>query len=273
LTKIYIPFTSPDDRSASIDDGVVELKLPAGPHRMTQQLPQFVADMHALRGRLLEMGTAAAQALRLVMRGLLNSDVVALEGVVAGDRAIDQLQIDLDDRCLHALALYQPVASDLRTVIATLRTGVDLERIGDQAVNISVAAQRYLRHRAVKPLVDVPRMGALAGTMVCDALEAFVSRDVNMAVGVLKQDPWLHALKEQILRELLTYMLSDASTIEASTQLLLISQHLERIGDHATNIAEDVIFIVDGRDVRHRTHGTPPDGSTERRSVPIAPLL
>lgn len=109
--------------------------------------------------------------------------------------------------------------------------------------------------------------------MVRDALDAFVSRDVSRAVGVLRQDAWLHALREQVFRELVTYMLSDAHTIAPSAQLLLISQHLERIGAHATNVAEDVIFMVEGRDIRHRAHSAPPAGLGERRSARATPLI
>lgn len=240
---------------------------------MTQQLSQFVAELRDVQRRLLEMGTAAAEALQLAMKGLLHRDAATLGEVIASDRAIDQLQVDIEGRCLHVLALYQPVASDLRTVVATLRMSGDLERTGDLAVNISQAGRQYLRHKAVKPLIDVPRMGALASQMVRESLEASVSRQVSLAVGVLRQNAWLHALREQVFRELLTYMLSDAHTIEPSAQLLLIAQQLERVGDHATNIAEDVIFMVQGRDIRHRARSAPPGGLGERRVASVAPLI
>jgi phosphate transport system protein len=149
------------------------------------------------------------------------------------------------------IALYQPVAIDLRTVVSALKINTDLERVGDFAVNIGEVAQRYLLHPPVKPLIDLPRMGELALKMLREALDAFVSRDVTLAQSVLKQDDWLDALKDQIFREVLTYMLGDSRTIEPGIDLILMSRHLERVGDHATNIAEDVIFIIEARDVRH----------------------
>jgi phosphate transport system protein len=128
---------------------------------------------------------------------------------------------------------------------------VTLERVGDLAVNVGQASQSYLQHPPVKPLIDLPRMGDLALKMLRDAIDACVSRDVGRAQAVLQQDDLLDALKDQVFRELLTHMLGIPSTIEPGVDLVLISRHLERVGDHATNIAEDVIFIENGRDVRH----------------------
>jgi phosphate transport system protein len=171
---------------------------------------------------------------------------------------------EIDKRCFILIALNQPVAVDLRTIVSVLKINADLERIGDLAVSIGEAAQRYLLHPPVKPLVDLPRMGELAVKMLREALDAFVTGDVNLAKAVLRQDDWLDALKNQVFRELLTYMLGDRQTIEPSIDLILVSRHLERVGDHATNIAEDVIFIVEARDVRHRS-GSPV--TVERRKV------
>ena len=123
------------------------------------------------------------------------------------------------------------------------------------AVNIAEAGKRYLRHAPVKPLIDIPRMGELAQSMLRDALDAFVRRDIALAEAVLAQDDIVDALKTQIFRELLTYMLQDPATIEPALDLILISRHLERIGDHATNVAEDVIFILSAKDVRHPGSG------------------
>jgi phosphate transport system protein len=173
--------------------------------------------------------------------------------VIAGDSGIDDLQIEIDSRCFTLIALYQPVAIDLRTVVSALKINTDLERVGDFAVNIGEVAERYLRHPPVKPLIDLPRMGELALKMLREALDAFVSRDVSLAQAVLRQDDWLDALNDQIFRDVLTYMLGDSRTIEPGIDLILMSRHLERVGDHATNIAEDVIFIVEARDVRHRS--------------------
>src|SRR5690606_1351346 len=142
------------------------------------------------------------------------------------------------------LALYQPMAQDLRTIVSALKINTDLERGGDLAVNIAEAGRRYLSHAPVKKLLDIPRMASIAQLMLRDARDAFVRRDTALAQQVLSEDDKLDSLKTQIFRELLTYMLQDPSTIEPSLDLILISRHLERIGDHATNVAEDVIFIV-----------------------------
>jgi phosphate transport system protein len=132
-----------------------------------------------------------------------------------------------------------------------VKINTDLERVGDLAVNIAEAARRYAIHPPVKKLIDIPRMASIAQEMLRDALDAFVRRDVALAQDVLNEDDRLDSLKTQIFRELLTYMLQDPSTIEPALDLILVSRHLERIGDHATNIAEDVIFIVSAKDVRH----------------------
>ena len=143
------------------------------------------------------------------------------------------------------------MAADLRAIVAAVKINTDLERVGDLAINIAEAARRYVAHPPVKKLIDIPRMANIAQTMLRDALDAFVRRDTALAQHVLNEDDELDALKTQIFRELLTYMLQDPATIEPALDLILISRHLERIGDHATNIAEDVIFMVSARDVRH----------------------
>jgi phosphate transport system protein len=222
---------------------------------MNQDHRHVAEKLEELKGRLLIMGGLAEERLRLVMRALVDRNPGWLRDVITGDSRIDELQIDIDDRCFTLIALHQPVAVDLRTVVSALKINADLERVGDLAVNIAEAAERYIQHPPVKPLIDLPRMGELALKMLREALDAYVSRDVGLAQEVLRQDDWLDALKDQIFRELLTYMLGDRQTIEPAVDLILISRHLERVGDHATNIAEDVIFIVEARDVRHRTAG------------------
>jgi phosphate transport system protein len=225
---------------------------------MDQDRRHFAEKLEELKGRLLVMGGLAEERLRMVMKALVERHREALADVIAGDDRIDDLQMDIDDRCFTLIALHQPVAVDLRTVVSALKISTDLERVGDLAVNIAEAAQRNLLHPPVKPLIDLPRMGELALKMLREALDSFVSRDIHLAQRVLRQDDWLDALKDQILRELLTYMLGNPRTIEPSVELILISRHLERIGDHATNIAEDVIFIVEARDVRHRSSALAP---------------
>ena len=219
---------------------------------MERVVRHFQEELDALKERLLAMGGLAEERVREVVRGLMDRDPAALDAVLAGDQPINDLHIEVDDRCFKLLALHQPMAADLRVIVAAVKINTDLERVGDLAVNIGEAGKRYLRHAPVKPLIDIPRMGDLAQTMLRDALDAFVRGDVALAEAVLVQDDTLDALKSQIFRELLTYMLQDPTTIEPALDLILISRHLERIGDHATNVAEDVIFILSARDVRHQ---------------------
>jgi len=221
---------------------------------MTRDTRHAAEDLEQLNARLLTMAGLAEERLRQAVRGLIERDDALLVRVIAGDSSINLLQMEIDDRCFKHIALFQPVAVDLRTVVSALKINADLERVGDLAVNVAELAQRYFQHPPVKPLIDVPRMADLALRMLREAIEAFVKRDVNMAQAVLRDDDWLDALKDQIFRELLTFMLGTPETVEPGTDLILISRHLERVGDHATNIAEDVIFVVEGRDVRHRTN-------------------
>jgi phosphate transport system protein len=221
---------------------------------MTQDTRHFAEELQELNQRLLIMGDLAEERLRAAMQALLERDRALMASVVQGDEAINRLHLEIDDRCFKLLALYQPMAVDLRMIVAAVKINSDLERVGDLAVNVAEASERYVEHAPVKPLIDIPRMGSMAQRMLDEALKAFVSRDVELAQAVLTQDDVLDGLKDQIFRELLTYMLGDTRKIEPGIDLILISRHLERVGDHATNIAEDVIFIVEARDVRH--HGT-----------------
>jgi phosphate transport system protein len=211
----------------------------------------FAEELDELKQRLLMMGGLAEERVRLAMRALVERDHELIAEVVGGDQAINVMQLEIDDRCFKLFALYQPMAVDLRTIVSAIKINSDLERVGDLAVNIAEAADRYVAHPPVKALIDLPRMGSLAQLMLRQALDAFVSQDIGAAHEVLAQDDVLDGLKNQIFRELLTYMLGDPRKIEPGIDLILISRHLERIGDHATNIAEDVIFIVEARDVRH----------------------
>jgi phosphate transport system protein len=224
---------------------------------MPQESRHFAEELRELKDRLLTMGGLAEERLRLAVRGLVERNHTLLADVIGGDTRIDDLQMEIDDRCFTLIALHQPVAVDLRTIVSSLKINGDLERVGDLAVNVGEAAQRYLLHPPVKPLIDLPRMAELAMKMLRESLDAFVERDVSLAQTVLSQDDWLDAFKGQVFRELLTYMLSSPTTIEPSVDLILISRHLERVGDHATNIAEDVIFLVEARDVRHRSAPAP----------------
>jgi phosphate transport system protein len=219
---------------------------------MERVFRHFQEDLDTLKQRLLAMGGLAEERVREAIRGITERDAAALHAVLAGDEPINDLHIEIDDRCFKLLALHQPMAADLRIIVAAVKINTDLERVGDLAVNIAEAGKRYLQHPPVKPLIDIPRMGDIAQSMLREALDAFVRRDIALAEAVLAEDDVVDALKTQIFRELLTYMIQDPATIEPALDLILISRHLERIGDHATNVAEDVIFILSARDVRHQ---------------------
>jgi phosphate transport system protein len=216
-----------------------------------RHLPHFQEELEELKARLLEMGGLAEERLRQSVRALVERDLGLVERVLSGDAAINQLHIEIDDRCFKLLALHQPMAVDLRAIVSAVKINTDLERVGDLAVNIAEAVRRYLQHAPVKELIDIPRMAVVAQDMLRDSLDAYVRRDTALAHTVLNCDDELDELKTMVFRELLTHMLRDPSTIEPSLDLILVSRHLERIGDHATNVAEDVIFMVSAKDVRH----------------------
>ena len=224
---------------------------------MERQVPHFREELEALKGRLLEMGGLAEERVRAALQGLVSRDPAIINKVLSGDEPINQLHIEVDNRCFRLLALHQPMATDLRAVVAAVKINTDLERVGDLAVNIAEASKRYIGHAPVKQLIDIPLMGDIAQSMLRDALDSFVRRDTNLAHQVLNEDDRLDALKTQVFRDLLTHMLRDPATVEPSLDLILVSRHLERIGDHATNIAEDVIFMVSALDVRHHLTNIP----------------
>jgi phosphate transport system protein len=218
---------------------------------MDRSVRHFEEELETLQTRLLEMGGLAEERVRASVQGLVARDLAVTERVMRGDEPINQLHVEIDERCFRLLALYQPMATDLRSIVAAVKINSDLERVGDLAVNIAEAARRYAMHPPVKQLIDIPRMGDIAQSMLHDALDSYVNRDTTLARAVLKCDDELDALKTQVFRELLTFMLQDPVTIEPALDLILVSRHLERIGDHATNVAEDVIFMVSAQDVRH----------------------
>lgn len=215
-------------------------------------VPHFQEELEQLKARLLVMGGLAENRLRTAIQGLVEGDAELLERVLAGDEPINQLHVEIDDRCVKLLALHQPMAADLRAIVSAVKINSDLERVGDLAVNTAEAAHRYQTHPPVKPLIDIPRMATIAQEMLHDALQSYIDRDVKLAAAVLDRDDELDALKRLVAKELMGYMQKDKATVAPSFELILISRHLERIGDHATNIAEDVIFMVSARDIRHK---------------------
>jgi phosphate transport system protein len=211
----------------------------------------FENELQALKNRLLTMGGLVEERVHQAIHALVHRSEEEAERVIAADKEINDLQIDVDERCIKLLATQTPLASDLRLITVAMKINDDLERIGDQAVNIAENAMKLLPHPPLKPLIDIPRMAEIAQRMTRDALDAFVNRDAALARTVLERDDEVDSLKDQVFRELLTYMMADPGTIARALSLVLVSRNLERIADHATNIAEDVIFLVEAKDVRH----------------------
>jgi phosphate transport system protein len=198
------------------------------------------------------MGSLAETMIEKSVKALVERDESLVQAVLAHEEEMDLLCIEVDDRCFTQLALQQPMASDLRFLVASIKINSDLERIADQAVSIALRAQFLLREPQVKPLIDIPRMAGIAQEMVRESLDAFVRRDAELARRVIEEDDDVDNLRDQVFRELLVFMMADTATIPRALALILVSRNLERIADHATNIAEDVIYIVRGEDVRER---------------------
>jgi len=212
----------------------------------------FETELQAIKERLLAMGALAESMIQTSIRALVDRDETLVQAVLGYEEEMDLLCIEIDDRCFTQLALRQPMASDLRFLVASIKINSDLERIGDQTVSIALRTRSLIREPELKPLIDIPRMTALAQEMVRKALDAFVRRDAELARSVIEADDDVDNLRDQVFRELLVYMMGDTATIPRALALILISRNLERIADHATNIAEDVIYIVRGEDVRER---------------------
>jgi phosphate transport system protein len=211
----------------------------------------FEEELQALKNRLLNMGALVEERVHDATHALIERRLDTAQRIITSDQDVNELQIEIDERCLRLLALQQPMASDLRLITAAMKINADLERIGDQAVNIAEQAVRILAHPPLKPIIDLPRMAEIAERMTRESLDAFVRKDATLARAILTRDDEVDQLKDQVFRVLLTYMMADPGTIERALGLILVSRHLERIADHATNIAEDVIFVVEAKDVRH----------------------
>jgi len=211
----------------------------------------FHEELEALKQTLLAMGGLVEDQIRGVMRALTERDDVLAQEVIDRDRQVNAYDVEVDETCVNLLALHQPAAGDLRFITTAMKIVTDLERIGDQAVNIGQRALELNREPQLKPYIDLPRMAERAQAMVKESLDAFVTRDTELARRVCAADAEVDALKEQIFRELLTFMMEDARTISRAIRLILISRFMERVADHATNIAEMVIYMVEGKMVRH----------------------
>jgi phosphate transport system protein len=212
---------------------------------------RYDQDLEQLRGRILAMGGNLVGMIKETLRALVERDSPAAKRMIEFDHEINREEVAIDELSLNIIALRQPAARDLRFITLALKVSTDLERIGDLCVNIAERTLELNEEPQLKPYIDLPRMATGAQRMVRESLDAFVSRDTELARRVCAEDADVDALKEQIFRELLTFMMEDARTIPRAIRLILISRFLERVADHATNIAEMVIYMVDSKMVRH----------------------
>jgi phosphate transport system protein len=214
----------------------------------------FDEELRELKAKILFEGSLVQKAVRNAMEALQNRDSDLARGVIRDDDQIDSTEVEIDEFCLKLLALRQPAAKDLRLITTAIKINYDLERMGDMAVNIGERVLELNLEPQLKPYIDLPKVAEMAQGMVRDSLEAFVKEDPEMALRVANADEMLDQLTDQIFRELLTYMSQDLKTIARAMRLLFISRYLERIADHAVNIAELVIFFVEGKIIRHRNY-------------------
>jgi phosphate transport system protein len=220
----------------------------------------FQKELEELKGNLLEMAALVEESIRDAVRSLVKRDSELAQQTFAKEDRINSLEIVIDDMCLRLLALRQPMAVDLRFITAAMKIITDLERMGDQAVNIAERAISLNQEPQLKPYIDIPRMAEITQSMVKDVLDAFVTKDSKLARSVCERDDLVDGLNDQVFRELLTYMMSDPKTTPRAVHLMIVCRCLERIADHATNIAEDVIFMVDALVIKHHADVKEADG-------------
>lgn len=211
----------------------------------------FEKELHTLKESLLKMGTLVERNIANAIKSLVERDSELAEKTIQSDSEIDEMEIKLEDMAIRLLALRQPMAKDLRFIVKGTKIVTDLERMGDLAVNICERALELNKEPLLKPYIDLPRMAEKAQHMLKEVLDAFVREDAEIALKVCQDDQLIDDLNDQIFRELLTFMLEDPRTILRAIRISFISKYIERIGDHATNIAEDVIYMVKAKDIRH----------------------
>ena len=217
----------------------------------------FHEELQHVKDKTLRLGSLVESMVERAVTALVDRDSRIAEDTIRSDDQSDALEVEIDEACLRLLALHQPTAIDLRFITTAMKISTDLERMADQAVNICERAIELNAEPQLKPYIDIPIMSQLAQKMLRDSLDAFVEKDVSKARSVIAADNKVDQLKRQVFRELLTFMMEDPRTIPRAIGLLLVSRHLERIADHATNIAEMVVFLVEGRDIRHAGGGAP----------------
>jgi phosphate transport system protein len=212
----------------------------------------FHDELSDLKVRLLTMSGEAEAALALAVEGLLQRSAAKAVEVIEGDHLLDAMEVAIEEQCIRLLALQQPMARDLRMVTSALKIASDLERVGDHAVNIAQSTQRLIESRPITPEPELVEMARLAREMLADALESFVRGDAQTGRAVCMRDDKVDALHRSVFRILLTHMMEDPHTIGAGMELILVSRNLERVADLATNIGEDVVFLVEGKSIKHR---------------------
>ena len=216
---------------------------------MPTRREEFDLKLTGLEGEVEALAEFVSDSINLSVEALKNRDLASSQQVIDLDDYIDDKQSEIEDRCIHLIATQQPVAKDLRAIIALLHIAVELERMGDYAEGISKISLRMGNEPTLKPLIDIPRMAEKATAMLRDSIDALLNRDTAKAQAVLDADDEVDDLYDQVYRELLLFMIQDPQTIERATYLLWVAHDLERIADRATNIAEQVLFLVDGRDI------------------------
>ena len=211
----------------------------------------FDQELENLQGKVLRLGGMAERMIERAVASLVQRDSGLARATIEEDHQINALEVEIDEDCHRILALYQPKAGDLRFVTTALKIITELERLGDQAVNICERALELNEEPQLKPYIDIPRMAEIAQRMVKESLEAYVRRNVQLALKVKADDDEVDNLNDQVFRELLTFMISDPKTITRAARLIFVGRYLERIADHATNIGELVVYMVQGKVIRH----------------------
>jgi phosphate transport system protein len=217
----------------------------------------YEAELKELHLKILEMGGFVEKQIANAIRALTDGDDELARLTIERDHTANRMDVEIDELCLRLLALHQPAAKDLRLITTGLKITTDLERIGDMAVNMCERAVELNQEAPLKPLIDIPRMAEVSQQMLRESLDAFVREDVDLALKVCRDDDIIDDLTGQLFRELLSYMMEDPKTITRAIRLLFIAKYLERTADHATNIAEMVVFMVKGRSIRHLDHVPP----------------
>lgn len=211
----------------------------------------FDVELDALRSHLVQMGEKSIEQVRLAVRAVVERDPEIARQVRAGDDVLDHLEVQIDEEGMRYMSLRNPIATDLRLVVVGMKAGHDLERVGDEANNIAKRAIRLAGEPPVKPLADLPRMAEIAIVMLRDALDCFLQHDNEKALAVIRRDQEVDDLNKQIYRELSGYMIEKPEMISRALELMFISKSIERIADHATNIAEEMVYLAKGEDIRH----------------------